>query len=108
MPWPSQISLSSGLPRSRAKPRALAVADEQLRDAAGSGKLEKRLRRVVAFQDLDVRAGGVGDRQPRVERGLILRRDIRLPDVCHDQFAVKPLCHDLQRSPSSPACLRGE
>lgn len=74
---------------------ALAMADEKLRDVAGPGKLEQRFSRVVAFQDLDVHARRVRNGQSRIQRGLILRRDIRLSYVRDDELSMKSLGDDL-------------
>ena len=107
MPWPSAISLSSGLPLRRAESTALAMADEELRDIAGSGELEERIGRVAAFQNFDVRAGGVGNGEAGVEGRLILGGDIRLFDVGHHEFAMKSLGDDLRGRHHSCMFARG-
>jgi hypothetical protein len=77
------------------KSGTLAVSDKELRNSPGAGKFEKGLRWIIALKNLNVGANSVCDRQPRVKGGLICKRNIRLPDVCHNEFPMEPLGYDL-------------
>src|SRR5207245_5169424 len=84
-------------PQPRADSRALAVADEQLRDALGAGKIQDRADGIFAFEDLDAGARAASQFELLVERGLVGRRDIRLVHICGDQLTVQSLLNHLRR-----------
>src|SRR5579872_5043212 len=54
----------------------LAVADVELGDASRSSEVQQGVRRIVAPQDVDLGAGGAGNGESRIQRGLIFSGNI--------------------------------
>src|SRR5262249_28721365 len=90
---PDQFIERAGLEARKSGP--LAVPDEDLCNTPRPRKLEQGLGGIIAFQDLDRSARIASSREPRIQRGLIFRRNVSLFHVGDDEFSVKSVSHNL-------------
>src|SRR6516162_8528301 len=69
-----------------------AVPDEDLRDSQLASKCDKSSGRIaMAFEDFDRRVELPSDLEIFLQRRFILRRQVRLADIRHEQFTVKAI-----------------